>query len=62
MSKLNREWHMANRMPERATLEQRIAWHLEHAGNCPCREIPPKMRAEMMRRGITPPAARAAER
>ena len=37
---LNREWHLAHRMPPNATLDQRIDWHLEHARECGCRELP----------------------
>ncbi len=50
--KLNKEWHLKNRMPEKATLEQRIAWHLEHAKNCGCRDIPEKLKEEMKKRKI----------
>lgn len=39
-SKLNREWHLAHKMPKNATLEQRIQWHTEHAKHCTCREMP----------------------
>lgn len=42
-SKLNKEWHLAHRMPKNPTLEQRIAWHIEHKRNCACREIPEKI-------------------
>jgi hypothetical protein len=35
------EWHEANRLPRRASLDQRVHWHLEHARECDCREIPP---------------------
>ncbi|HEX7014944.1 MAG TPA: hypothetical protein VF191_05490 [Cyclobacteriaceae bacterium] len=50
--KINREWHQRNRMPENATLEQRIQWHLEHQRHCSCRGIPEKLKQEMTRRGI----------
>ncbi|MBK8090360.1 MAG: hypothetical protein IPK31_22090 [Chitinophagaceae bacterium] len=50
--KLNKEWHLKNRMPEKATLEQRIAWHLEHAKNCSCREMSEKLKEEMRKRKI----------
>jgi len=40
VSKLNRAWHEQNRMPPKATLEQRIAWHAEHQKHCACRETP----------------------
>ena len=50
--KLNKEWHLKNRMPEKATLEQRIAWHIEHAKNCSCREMPEKLKEEIKKRNI----------
>jgi hypothetical protein len=50
--KLNKEWHLANRMPAKPTLDQRIAWHLEHKKNCACRDIPEKLQAEIEKRRI----------
>lgn len=41
--KLNKEWHLLHRMPENTTLQQRIAWHIEHHKNCSCRPIPKKI-------------------
>ncbi len=41
--KLNKEWHLKHRMPANATIEQRIAWHVEHQKNCSCRPIPKKL-------------------
>ncbi len=38
--KLNREWHVQNRMPVKANLEQRIRWHQEHVKHCACRPMP----------------------
>jgi len=37
---LNKVWHQNNRMPAKATLEQRIQWHQEHQKHCACREVP----------------------
>jgi hypothetical protein len=37
-------------MPARATIDQRVAWHREHARHCACRPIPPKL-LELMRAG-----------
>ena len=49
--KLNREWHLANRMPKNATLDQRVEWHLEHEKQCGCGEdVPRTVRAELERR------------
>jgi hypothetical protein len=45
--KLDKEWHLANRMPANATLQQRIVWHIEHHKNCSCRPIPEKILAEI---------------
>ncbi len=50
--KLNREWHLAHRMPLNATIEQRIAWHVEHSRHCACRPLPAKLAEEMRRRGM----------
>lgn len=36
--KLNKEWHLKNRMPENATLEEKIKWHTGHAKHCGCRD------------------------
>jgi len=37
-------------MPERATLDQRVRWHLEHAEACCCRPLPKSIVAELERR------------
>ena len=37
---MNKDWHLHNRMPRNATLEQRVVWHMHHAENCGCRDIP----------------------
>lgn len=51
-SKINKEWHLKHRMPKNPTIEQRIAWHLEHRKNCACRKIEGKLADEMRKRGI----------
>lgn len=40
MGKINADWHLAHKMPKNPTESERIAWHLDHAQNCTCREIP----------------------
>ncbi len=50
MMKLNREWHLTHKMPVKATLEQRIAWHLEHNRYCACRPIPETLKKELRKR------------
>ena len=57
MERLNSDWHGAHRMPKNATADERIAWHLEHARVCGCRQIPEGVLALMKQRGIEPPAA-----
>ena len=37
MGKINRVWHLKNKMPPKATFEQRVSWHREHLANCTCR-------------------------
>jgi hypothetical protein len=49
---MNAAWHKTHRMPASPTVEQRMAWHIEHARECACREIPPKLLAEMKKRGL----------
>lgn len=53
--KINREWHETHKLARNATLEQRIDWHLSHAANCGCRDIPPTIRRELENRGLTVP-------
>jgi len=48
--RLNHEWHLANKMPERATLEQRIQWHRKHSKHCGCRPTPATLLAIMKKR------------
>ena len=45
--KINKDWHLANKMPKNPTFEQRMKWHIGHAKNCACREIPPKLQEEI---------------
>jgi len=70
MTKPNAAWHLAHPMPPKATLEERMRWHLEHQGACACRSVPPKLREEIARResagardalppGLSAPARRA---
>lgn len=54
-SRLNAEWHRQHVLGSHAPLEARVAWHLEHARHCACREVPASMLAEFERRGIALP-------
>ncbi len=55
---IDKAWHEANPMPPHATLDQRIAWHLDHAANCGCRDIPESIKQELKRRGVPVPKRR----
>lgn len=48
---MNAEWHARNKMPERATVDQRILWHTAHAEHCACRSIPRNVAEEIHTRG-----------
>ena len=50
MKKTSAQWHERNAMPRKATLEERIKWHLEHTKECGCRPMPTKMADEIKRR------------
>jgi hypothetical protein len=38
--RLNAPWHAKHRMPKKATLQQRVRWHIAHAEACGCRPMP----------------------
>ena len=48
-SAINKEWHRQNRMPPKATREQRINWHAEHAQACSCRAIPESIKQDVQK-------------
>jgi hypothetical protein len=50
--KINKEWHLKNKMPKNAKLEERVKWHLAHQKNCNCRPIPEKLLNEMNAKNI----------
>jgi hypothetical protein len=53
VSAINAEWHRRHRMPARATLDERVTWHLAHLKACACRsDLPASVRAELKRRGV----------
>jgi hypothetical protein len=62
MGKINAAWHDAHPMPKSPTLDQRIAWHVDHAKHCGCRPIPEKLAAEMKNRGMKVPVFKDRER
>lgn len=52
MGKINKEWHLKNKMPKNPTMEERLKWHLEHSKNCQCREMPEKLKLEIKKMEI----------
>ena len=50
---MNKEWHEKNRMPKNPTLEQRIAWHVEHQKHCNCREMPESIKTALAKKSQT---------
>lgn len=52
MMNINKEWHLANKMPNNPDLDQRVLWHVEHARNCTCRPLEGKILEEIKRRNI----------
>lgn len=58
--RLNADWHRANLMPKNATLEQRVAWHVEHAANCACRPMPDSIKTLVAKARSRPAAVKDA--
>lgn len=58
MSRINAEWHGRHPMPKNATMDERVKWHVAHARECGCREIPKTVIAELERRGMPLPERR----
>lgn len=52
---INREWHQAHRLGAKASADERIAWHQQHAQHCRCRPVPAGVLKLMAARGIEPP-------
>jgi hypothetical protein len=50
--KINAEWHTNNKMPKNPTLDQRVAWHIQHAAHCQCRPLEGKMLGEIKKKGF----------
>lgn len=55
---MNREWHEQNKLSPKASLDDRVAWHLEHLVNCACRPIPSALLQEIEKRHIVIPNQR----
>jgi len=50
--KINKEWHLAHRMPKNPTPKQRAEWHVEHAKNCGCRELTESIKKLITEQGL----------
>jgi len=37
---MNKTWHLHNKLPQGASDEKRMNWHIAHQKNCGCRPIP----------------------
>ncbi len=55
---MNKEWHEAHRLNPKAKEEERIEWHLEHAIQCGCRDMPESIKTKLVERGQTLPEPR----
>jgi hypothetical protein len=44
---MNREWHQKHKMPDGASENERLRWHLEHTAHCGCRPVPRGLLAKM---------------
>jgi hypothetical protein len=51
----NAQWHKRHRMPTRASLEERIEWHVAHAAACACRVMPVTILRALKARDIALP-------
>lgn len=51
----NHTWHRNHRLPQSASADETIAWHLRHAANCGCEGIPEHVIAELDARAIMLP-------
>lgn len=45
--KINKEWHLKNKMPKNPSQKERIKWHLKHAKHCACRPMSEKLKEEI---------------
>ena len=57
MGKINKEWHLANKLPKYAGFEQRVEWHKAHLEHCACRtDLPAEIRKAVEAETTAPPA------
>jgi hypothetical protein len=57
MVRINKDWHLANKMPRNASFEQRVEWHKAHLIHCSCRtDLPPDIRKAIEAESTSPPS------
>jgi hypothetical protein len=47
LMKINKVWHLKNKMTKNPKPEERIKWHLAHAKHCLCRPMSEKLKEEI---------------
>lgn len=50
--KINKEWHLKNKMPKNASFETRVEWQIAHQKNCDFRQMLWKLINEAKKRLI----------
>ena len=45
MGLMNTDWHDEHVLGSKASLDERVRWHLQHAQKCACRPIPSDVQA-----------------
>ncbi|MFZ5424629.1 MAG: hypothetical protein ACOZAO_02400 [Patescibacteria group bacterium] len=50
--KLNKKWHLNNKMPQNPTFEDRVKWHFEHFKHCKCRDMPKSIKEELKKKNL----------
>lgn len=61
MGRINKEWHLASKMPKNPTFEQRVEWHKRHQKNCACRtDLPPDIERAIKTQKSAEPGAQSA--
>ncbi|MBI2061224.1 MAG: hypothetical protein HYT87_15910 [Nitrospirae bacterium] len=45
--KINKVWHLANKMPKNPTHEERMRWHVAHNRKCQCHPASAKLQSEI---------------
>lgn len=55
MGTINKEWHFRHPMPDHPSPGERAEWHYEHALNCGCRAVTPRIAALLREHGFTFP-------